>query len=51
MRHDEHYVSALAASAGAPVGRMIGIDQVDHSAVQAVLNVCPYPDCLLDMTG
>ena len=27
MRHDEHYVEALAASAGTPVGRMIPIDQ------------------------
>lgn len=34
MRHDEHYVSALAASAGAPVGRMIGIDQVDPNPDQ-----------------
>src|SRR5262245_30235570 len=29
MRHDEHYVDALAASAGQPVGRMIAIDQLD----------------------
>src|SRR5246500_4366653 len=28
MRHDEHYVDALAASAGQPVGRMIAIDQI-----------------------
>src|SRR6185436_14701795 len=26
MRHDEHYVEALAASAGTPIGRMIPID-------------------------
>ena len=25
MRHDEHYVEALAASAGTPVGRLIPI--------------------------
>ena len=23
MRHDEHYVEALAASAGAPIGRLL----------------------------
>ena len=26
MRHDEHYVEALTASAGTPVGRMVPID-------------------------
>ena len=34
MRHDEHYVAALTASAGAPVGRMIGIDQIDPNPDQ-----------------
>ena len=34
MRHDEHYVEALAASAGAPIGRMIPIDQVDPNPHQ-----------------
>jgi ParB family transcriptional regulator, chromosome partitioning protein len=34
MRHDEHYVEALAASAGTPVGRMIPIDQVDPNPHQ-----------------
>ena len=34
MRHDEHYVDALAASAGAPVGRMISIDQIDPNPNQ-----------------
>ncbi len=29
MRHDEHYVEALAASAGTPIGRLIPIDQID----------------------
>jgi ParB family chromosome partitioning protein len=29
MRHDEHYVEALAASAGAPIGRLVPIEQVD----------------------
>ncbi len=26
MRHDEHYVEALAASAGTPIGRLIPIE-------------------------
>jgi ParB family transcriptional regulator, chromosome partitioning protein len=34
MRHDEHYVEALAASAGTPVGRMVPIDQVDPNPNQ-----------------
>jgi ParB family transcriptional regulator, chromosome partitioning protein len=34
MRHDEHYVEALAASAGAPVGRMVGIDLLDPNPHQ-----------------
>jgi ParB family transcriptional regulator, chromosome partitioning protein len=34
MRHDEHYVEALAASAGTPVGRMIPIDQIDPNPHQ-----------------
>ncbi len=34
MRHDEHYVEALAASAGAPVGRMISIEQIDPNPHQ-----------------
>jgi ParB family chromosome partitioning protein len=34
MRHDEHYVDALAASAGAPVGRVIPIDQIDANPNQ-----------------
>ena len=34
MRHDEHYVEALAASSGAPIGRMIPIDQVDPNPDQ-----------------
>jgi ParB family chromosome partitioning protein len=29
MRHDEHYVEGLAASAGTPIGRLIPIDQID----------------------
>ena len=29
MRHDSHYVEALAASAGTPIGRMIPIDLID----------------------
>jgi ParB family transcriptional regulator, chromosome partitioning protein len=34
MRHDEHYVEALAASAGAPIGRLIPIDRVDPNPHQ-----------------
>jgi len=34
MRHDEHYVEALSASAGAPVGRMVPIEQVDPNPSQ-----------------
>ncbi len=34
MRHDEHYVEALAASAGLPVGRMVPIDQIDPNPNQ-----------------
>jgi ParB family chromosome partitioning protein len=34
MRHDEHYVETLAASAGAPVGRMVPIDLLDPNPHQ-----------------
>jgi ParB family chromosome partitioning protein len=34
MRHDEHYVEALASSAGAPVGRVVPIDQIDPNPNQ-----------------
>jgi ParB family chromosome partitioning protein len=34
MRHDEHYVEALAASAGTPIGRLVPIDQVDPNPDQ-----------------
>lgn len=34
MRHDEHYVEALAASAGAPVGRIVPIDLLDPNPTQ-----------------
>jgi len=34
MRHDEHYVEALAASAGEPIGRMVPIHQVDPNPHQ-----------------
>ncbi len=34
MRHDEHYVEALAASAGAPVGRMVPIELLDPNPSQ-----------------
>ncbi len=34
MRHDAHYVEALAASSGAPVGRLIRIEQLDPNPDQ-----------------
>src|SRR5687768_6800223 len=34
MRHDQHYVEALAASAGTPVGRMVAIDLIDPNPNQ-----------------
>ena len=34
MRHDEHYVEALAASAGTPVGQMVAIDLLDPNPSQ-----------------
>jgi ParB family transcriptional regulator, chromosome partitioning protein len=34
MRHDEHYVEALTASAGTPIGRMVPIEQVDPNPEQ-----------------
>ena len=34
MRHDEHYVDALAASAGTPVGRLIPIELIDPNPNQ-----------------
>jgi ParB family chromosome partitioning protein len=34
MRHDEHYVDALANSAGTPIGRMVPIDQIDPNPDQ-----------------
>ena len=34
MRHDEHYVEALAASAGTPIGRLVPIDKIDPNPNQ-----------------
>ena len=34
MRHDSHYVEALASSAGAPGGRMVAIDEIDPNPNQ-----------------
>jgi len=34
MRHDEHYVDALASSAGSPIGRMVPIDRIDPNPDQ-----------------
>jgi ParB family chromosome partitioning protein len=34
MRHDEHYVETLTSSAGAPVGRVVAIDQIDPNPNQ-----------------
>jgi ParB family chromosome partitioning protein len=34
MRHDQHYVEALAMSAGTPVGRLVAIDRIDPNPNQ-----------------
>ncbi len=34
MRHGEHYVEALAASAGEPIGRLLPIDRIDPNPEQ-----------------
>ena len=34
MRHDEHYVDALTSSAGAPIGRLVPIDELDPNPNQ-----------------
>jgi ParB family chromosome partitioning protein len=34
MRHDEHYVDALASSAGTPIGRLVPIDRIDPNPDQ-----------------
>ena len=34
MRHDEHYVEALAASAGQPIGRLVPIESIDPNPNQ-----------------
>ena len=34
MRHDSHYVEALASSAGSPIGRMVPIESVDPNPDQ-----------------
>jgi ParB family chromosome partitioning protein len=34
MRHDEHYVDALASSAGSPIGRLVPIDRIDPNPDQ-----------------
>ena len=34
MRHDEHYVEALASSAGSPVGRLVPIEQIEPNPNQ-----------------
>lgn len=34
MRHDEHYVDQLAAPAGAPIGRLVPIHQIDPNPDQ-----------------
>jgi ParB family chromosome partitioning protein len=34
MRHDEHYVEALTASEGAPIGRLVAIDMLDPNPNQ-----------------
>jgi ParB family transcriptional regulator, chromosome partitioning protein len=34
MRHDEHYVEALSSSAGAPIGRLVPIEDIDPNPNQ-----------------
>jgi ParB family chromosome partitioning protein len=34
MRHDEHYVEALTSSAGAPIGRLVAIEEIDPNPNQ-----------------
>jgi len=34
MRHDSHYVEALAASAGTPIGQLVSIEQIDPNPNQ-----------------
>lgn len=34
MRHDAHYVDALTAKTGAPLGRMIGVDRIEPNPNQ-----------------
>src|SRR5213595_2964719 len=34
MRHDEHYVEALTSSAGAPIGRLVAIEDIDPNPNQ-----------------
>jgi ParB family chromosome partitioning protein len=34
MRHDAHYVEALASSAGSPIGRLVPIDRIDPNPDQ-----------------
>ena len=34
MRHDAHYVDALTASSGAPIGRLVPIEQIDPNPDQ-----------------
>jgi ParB family transcriptional regulator, chromosome partitioning protein len=34
MRHDEHYVDALSASAGTPIGRLVSIEQIEPNPDQ-----------------
>jgi len=34
MRHDEHYVDALASSAGSPIGRLVPIERIDPNPDQ-----------------
>ena len=34
MRHDEHYVEALASSSGTPIGRMLPIEQINPNPNQ-----------------
>src|SRR6516164_463862 len=37
MRHDEHYVETLTSSAGAPIGRLIPIDELNPNPPRQVM--------------
>jgi ParB family chromosome partitioning protein len=50
MRHDQHYVEALAASAGEPVGRMVAIDLLDPNPNQPRLVMGDLSELMASVT-